>query len=258
MNLCLFPDIDGTDAVTEEAVAFVRQHLSDKGEIFVAFSGGKDSIVTAEIMRRSGVPHQLFYSATGIDPPEVVRFIRKHYPDCNLLKPRFTFWRDLSTNVPPSGKLRWCCKNLKKRPSWRLPHKHRVLGIRSEESNRRATYGRISHKEKLDHVEHYPIFDWKEWQLWEFIHKNNLPYPSLYDEGFDRIGCVICPYHSEPTGKLHMKYRNRWPWFFTKFEKEIANLYHKRVSQGRRMHFASPEEFVEAWYRNNSARWKAE
>lgn len=34
-----------------------------------------------------------------------------------------------------------------------------------------------------------PIFDWKEWHIWDFIDERNLPYPSLYDEGWDRIGC---------------------------------------------------------------------
>jgi 3'-phosphoadenosine 5'-phosphosulfate sulfotransferase (PAPS reductase)/FAD synthetase len=33
-----------------------------------------------------------------------------------------------------------------------------------------------------------------------FIQKNKLPYPCFYDEGFPRIGCVICPFimHRNP------------------------------------------------------------
>lgn len=39
-----------------------------------------------------------------------------------------------------------------------------------------------------------PIFDWTEKDVWYFL--NNVikaPYCSLYDEGYTRIGCILCP-----------------------------------------------------------------
>jgi len=256
----LFTEIDGIDAITSEAVDFLRQNLSDNGEIFVAFSGGKDSICTAELMRMSGLPYRLFYSFTGIDPPEVVIFIRRNYPECIFLWPKMTFWRDLSIHIPPGDRIRWCCTSLKKAPGWNLPHIHRVMGIRAEESSRRSNYGRVNHfvNKQTDHFQYYPIFHWKEWQIWDFIGSNGLEYPALYDEGFDRIGCIICPYHSEKTGKLHQKYRDRWPKYFDLFEKTIANLYEKRVAQGKKMAYPTPQEFCNAWYLYKNARWYAE
>jgi len=256
----LFPEIDSTEALAREAVEWVRDNLSDKGEIFVGFSGGKDSIVTAEIMRRSGIPFRLFYSATGIDPPPVVRFIRREYPDCVFLRPTRSFWKNLAVNVPPSDRLRWCCTAIKKAPAWKMPHAHRVMGIRAEESPRRKAYGRVNHfvNAETDHWQYYPIFRWKEWNLWEFISEANLSYPSVYDDGFDRVGCVICPYHSEPSGRLHAMYRDRWPGFFRLWEKEISKLWRKRQSAGKKMYHKTPGEFLAAWYRNQSARWYAE
>lgn len=38
-----------------------------------------------------------------------------------------------------------------------------------------------------------PIISWEDEDVWEFIHENNLPYCSLYDEGFKRLGCIGCP-----------------------------------------------------------------
>ena len=38
-----------------------------------------------------------------------------------------------------------------------------------------------------------PIIDWTEDEVWEFIHKYNVRYCSLYDEGYKRIGCIGCP-----------------------------------------------------------------
>lgn len=38
-----------------------------------------------------------------------------------------------------------------------------------------------------------PIIDWTEDEVWEFIHKHNIPYCKLYDEGYTRLGCIGCP-----------------------------------------------------------------
>ena len=240
-----------------EAIQFVKSSIGTN-TAFVGFSGGKDSIVTDDIMKKSGVKYQLYYSFTGIDPPEVVRFIRRNYPECIFLKPRFTFWRDLSTHCPPSNRLRWCCEALKKRPGINIPLEHRVMGIRSEESVKRGKYERVNLFKKLRHTHYYPILDFTESDIWEYIDSNNLIYPKLYDGGFDRIGCVVCPYHSEKTGNKHAQYRERWPKFFDRYEKGIGELFHKRQSQGKVMFYNTPREFIEAWYLSNSARWYAE
>lgn len=50
-----------------------------------AFSGGKDSTVLAELCKMAqeqyGVEYSLNYNVTGIDPPELVYFMRQHYPE---------------------------------------------------------------------------------------------------------------------------------------------------------------------------------
>ncbi len=242
---------------TDEAIEFIQSSIGDS-TAFVGFSGGKDSIVTAELIRLSGVKYELYYSFTGIDAPEVVQFIRSNYPKCKFLLPKRTFWKNLSSNVPPSDRLRWCCTALKKEASWKLPHKKRVMGIRAEESSRRAKRDRINHFKKLDHTHYYPIFYWEEWQIWEFIERHQLEYPKLYNQGFNRIGCVVCPYHSEATGNLHQLYRKQWPKYFERWEKGISELYEKRKSQGKTMHFPSANKFLENWYLSNNARWYAE
>jgi len=245
--MILFPKLDSVQAMTDEAIKFIKGNVP--ADIAVGFSGGKDSIVTAKLMELSGLPHSLSYSFTGLDAPAVVRFIRKNYPHCVFHKNKRTFWRDLSVHVPPSDRLRWCCTLLKKTDT------DQVLGIRAEESTRRASRPRIN--KWKGRTMYYPILYWKEWQIWDFIKEHGLAYPSLYDEGFDRIGCVVCPYHSEQTGKIHKAYRDRWPKFFKRFEKGIAELYYKRVSQGKTMAYPTPQDFCDAWYLDDSSRWYA-
>ena len=38
-----------------------------------------------------------------------------------------------------------------------------------------------------------PIIDWTTDEVWEFIHRYNIPYCELYDQGFTRLGCIGCP-----------------------------------------------------------------
>ena len=45
---------------------------------FLAFSGGKDSVVILDLAKRAGVKFDAHYHMTTVDPPELVHFIRKH------------------------------------------------------------------------------------------------------------------------------------------------------------------------------------
>jgi phosphoadenosine phosphosulfate reductase len=38
-----------------------------------------------------------------------------------------------------------------------------------------------------------PIFCWSVDDVWEYIRGRGLRYCELYDQGFDRIGCIGCP-----------------------------------------------------------------
>jgi phosphoadenosine phosphosulfate reductase len=243
MQLPLF-EIDSVESMTDEAVNWLRENLAGQ-HVLVCFSGGKDSIVTEALVKMSGISYSLNSTLTGIDPPQVTRFIHKHYPSCTFVRPHQSFWHLITTANPPGGTgrgIKWCCTKIKENPSKSIPIKHRVMGIRAEESPARAKYGRSGEFNKQ--LFYYPIFNWKEWQIWEFIEKHGLSYPKLYDEGFDRIGCVICPNHHS----RHQPYRDRWPNHFKCFEKYVSIWWHKRQGQGRTMFHNSPEEFLKDWY----------
>jgi phosphoadenosine phosphosulfate reductase len=92
---------------------------------------------------------------------------------------------------PPTRHIRYCCSELKE-----YGGKGRVVvtGVRWEESAKRATrpVWEENYKGKKQTFLH-PIIDWTTKDIWEYIHSHNLPYCSLYDEGFERIGCIMCP-----------------------------------------------------------------
>ena len=53
----------------------------------VCNSFGKDSTVLKRLMEMADVPFKLYHNLTTLDPPELIRFGRKHYPDTIIHKP---------------------------------------------------------------------------------------------------------------------------------------------------------------------------
>lgn len=249
----LNPSIFPLEEMVVESVDFLRKHEPPEG-YFVGFSGGKDSIVTLELCRMADVKHLAFYSATGIDPPEVVRFIRREYPEVIFLRSPMTFWEGIKRKSPPVRMMRWCCDVLKKQPSkpsiikalFGDPLVHRVMGIRAEESFRRASRPRIASFN--GQTQYKPIFNWVEWHVWDFIDSKGLPYPSLYDNGLARIGCMICPFIMGPgpaaQRRLQLQ-KERYPAVYRKFEKTVTEWFANRSYKMQN----TPEEYLAAYYR---------
>lgn len=236
-----------------EAIKFLQDNEPPEG-YFVGFSGGKDSIVTLELVKRSGVKYKAYYSCTGIDEPSVVRFIKEHYPEVEWLKPKVDFWQGIKKYGAPLRIRRWCCNVLKKDPSKNIPLKFRVMGIRAEESWKRASRPRIDDIKKYKCIHVKPIFNWKEYHVWEFIEKYNLPYPSLYDEGVGRIGCVICPYlfsDSERAQKRLQELKIKHKGMFNKFERVLKEWFIEKniSSKCKRIPNATFEEYLDDYYK---------
>jgi phosphoadenosine phosphosulfate reductase len=170
---------------------------------YVAFSGGKDSVVTLDLVKKSGVKYTVHHNLTGIDPPELVRFIRQNFPDMVYELPKVSFAKGIIQNGLPNRFNRWCCRTLKERGGKK---RVRITGIRAGESLSRKARNCQEVARDGGHFVH-PIFRWSTADVWQYVHDNNLPYCCLYDEGFERIGCAMCPFGG------NKRYRDmiRWP-----------------------------------------------
>ena len=209
-------------ALEKEAIEYIRAHEPKEG-YYVGFSGGKDSIALLHLVRMSGVKYAAYHSMTSIDPPEAIALIKKHYTEVTILKPKVPFYKLVEQKGPPKRMVRYCCTELKEKSSQDIPLKFRLMGIRAEESVRRAARGRESTFKigKMEQVTLKPIFHWPEWAIWELIEKYNLHYPSLYDEGFNRLGCVCCPFSfgvSEAAKKRLASSMERFPGIWRAFK----------------------------------------
>lgn len=108
---------------------------------FVAFSGGKDSQCIYHLCKMAGVKFDAHYHVTSVDPPELIYFIRKHYPDAIWDFPRdedgrrITMWNLIPKHgMPPTRLARFCCESLKESGGM---GRMTVTGVRWAESPRR-------------------------------------------------------------------------------------------------------------------------
>lgn len=100
------------------------------------FSGGKDSQCLYHLVQMAGVKHKTHMNLTSVDPPEVIRFVKKQYPDVELIKPRDSIYNiAVKRKILPTMRVRWCCEEFKESAG---AGKVTLIGIRHAESSRRA------------------------------------------------------------------------------------------------------------------------
>lgn len=84
----------------------------------------------------AGVKFRGHMNLTSVDPPEVIRFVKKNYPEVELLKPgKSIFQIAVEKQILPTMRVRWCCKEYKETAG---AGKVTLIGIRKAESTRRA------------------------------------------------------------------------------------------------------------------------
>lgn len=198
----------------------------DKVDVFyVAFSGGKDSVVALDLVQRA-LPHNCFkvlFGDTGMEFPDTYETVEKIKQICaeekieflqakSKIKPENT-WQIFG---PPAVTIRWCCSVHKTTPQ--IMQLREVLqkpdftgmaftGVRGDESLSRSEYDAISYGGK--HSGQYschPILEWNTAELFLYIYENGLTFNNAYKKGNTRAGCLVCPMSQ---GKHdYMKYKN--------------------------------------------------
>lgn len=211
------------DDKLEIAEELLQMYQPKDRPYFGCFSGGKDSIVIKEVARLAGVNVVWHYSVTTIDPPELVRFIKKYHAEVIFDVPKVNFFEAAKVRGFPTRRARWCCEEYKES---RSPEGSTlILGVRSAESPRRkATWKEVTVHTKTHQYAISPILNWSDEDVWEFIKSHKLPYCELYDQGFKRIGCVGCPMSYRKGFEL-----DRYPHFDRRWRKLFHDVWDRRT-----------------------------
>ena len=199
----------------------------------------------------AGVLFDAHYHITTVDPPELVQFIKRQYPQVERHHPEKSMWELVVSNGwPPTRLQRYCCRELKETGgAGRLV----LTGVRWAESNRRRSR-RMTESCSRDGTKTYlhPIIDWTNEDVWEFIGREQLAYCSLYDEGFTRLGCVLCPQSTEAKRDIA-----RWPKIAAQYVRTFQRVIEMRKVVGKRCSFDTGRELFDWWIQRH-AKGRAE
>lgn len=259
---------------------------------FVAFSGGKDSQCVYHLAKMAGVKFDAHYSVTSVDPPELIQFIRKNYPDVIFDYPRdkdgkrITMWNLIpAMGMPPTRLVRYCCKTLKESSGI---GRVTVTGVRWAESSKRAAIHNIAevfgkpkttrniademnasydasndkklvlnddNDENRRMVEHCyrtqktmvnPIVDWSDADVWDFLNNvAKVEHCCLYDQGYERIGCIGCPM----AGRQRIKQFARYPQYKHNYLKAFERMLARNEANGAisKREWRTPEDVMNWW-----------
>ena len=205
--------LEGLVQETIKKVYNTYQQYQSKVDVFyVAFSGGKDSVVALDIVQRA-LPHNAFmvlFGDTGMEFPDTYRVIEdienycksneiRFYRSCSNLSPIET-WNKFG---PPAQTMRWCCSVHKTSPQIILlrkimnnPHFRGMAftGVRGDESASRSEYKDVSLGEKVKgQYSCHPILEWGSAELFTYIYARDLIINEAYKKGNSRAGCLVCP-----------------------------------------------------------------
>tara|TARA_Y100000310_G_scaffold259709_1_gene268448 strand:+ start:2314 stop:3120 length:807 start_codon:yes stop_codon:yes gene_type:complete len=246
MSQMVFPG--HREALIAASVATLQLYEPDDG-YYGCFSGGKDSVVLKAVTELAEVGVTWHYNVTTIDPPELVYFIREHHPDVKWERPKRNFFTAVVAKGFPTRVARWCCEEFKESKS---PKGARLLmGIRAAESARRRNqWQTFTYHRRTKEYAVLPILHWRDDDVWWFIQEHGLPYCSLYDEGFKRLGCVGCPMARDGDRDFR-----RWPGYAKLWRRAFQRLWERRAGTKQRngkewfgsAKFDTWEELFEWW-----------
>lgn len=194
--------------------------LSNMDNLQIANSGGKDSLVVYTLAKEIGANIPVVYGNTTIDPPGTLPYIRREMPETIILQPPETFYQIVKRKGLPTRLCRFCCELLKERYSI---GKNSIEGVRSDESRGRKgrDYITCDTRKSQKGAQHiYPIYDWSENDVWDFIDNRGLEVAPAYKDGLTRLGCVGCPMVSR-KGQRQREF-DLYPKYYNAIKKSIA------------------------------------
>ncbi|MBI5286258.1 MAG: phosphoadenylyl-sulfate reductase, partial [Deltaproteobacteria bacterium] len=67
-----------------------------------------------------------------------------------------------------------------------------ITGIRREQAPTRANTQVVEWDNKFNLVKVSPLVRWTNKDVWDYIHRNDVPYNILHDKNYPSIGCEPC------------------------------------------------------------------
>ena len=201
----------------------------------LTFSGGKDSLIVLDLVRRIRPDINAVFCNTGNEYRETPPYVRQ-FENITELHPEKGFWTCAKEYGLPQRKSEAkrhgnaCCFWLKEKPAADYYKKENVdlifTGLTADESRNRWMFFRRMGPHYFAKTEQlwkcHPIHDWTEKNVWDYIKLKNLAYNPIYDMGLPRCGCRFCTAYIS------------WKEVTAKYNPKDTEILYKKMNEGNR------------------------
>jgi phosphoadenosine phosphosulfate reductase len=220
------------DVIESEAISFIKRTIKrHQLPVVVGFSGGKDSLVTYLLAKKAlKESPPLFFMDTGLELPETLEYLNdfaaRHKASIITKEAGEQFWDSIEAFGPPARDFRWCCKVLKLGPAAIAISEEiggdtlSFMGQRKLESFQRSQEPRVSSNPWVPgQTSANPIQKWNALEVWLYIFREKEPFNPMYNEGYHRMGCYLCP--ASPLAEIE-SLRDTHPELYTRWKGKIS------------------------------------
>lgn len=222
--------LSANEYALRRAISRSVKHISLMAEkiqlpLIVSYSGGKDSLTALSLTLESGIEPFVLFNNTNLELPETIKNVydiaNEYSLNFEIVDAQNKFWESIDFFGPPARDYRWCCKIAKLAPIGKF-YRNRfpdgvltVVGQRGFESIDRAKAGSVWRNRWIPSVLNIsPIQEWDQLLVWMYVMHKKLNVNPLYNFGFDRLGCYMCPAANiaeyQLVQKIHPELWDKW------------------------------------------------
>lgn len=224
-------------AIEDEVLSFVSRTIKKvSAPVVVGFSGGKDSLATYLLVEKATpAPPPMFFVNTGLELPETVDYVKRFAASRGAEvigeDAGDRFWDSVEVFGPPARDFRWCCKVLKLGPAATSISETlggtslSFMGQRKLESFARSIEPRVTSNPWVPgQTSANPIQNWNALEVWLYIFRENAPFNELYNRGYHRMGCYLCP--ASPLAEID-GLRETHPALYARWMEKLESWAHR-------------------------------
>ena len=185
MALSTAPELERASA--QEVIAYAVERFGPR--LTMACSFQKEESVLVHMTSQIAPDLRIFTIDTGVLFPETLATWKAfedrfgvNVESFDATSPRQPWTQD---NCCGAAKVEALNRALEGHEAW-------ITGIRREQAPTRAQAPKLEHDDSRGIWKVNPLADWSEKDLWRYIHRHDLPYHPLHDQGYASIGCAPC------------------------------------------------------------------